>query len=244
MLLAALLAYGPALQGGLLWDDAGHVTRREMQSLHGLWRTWFEVGSTAQYYPLLHSMFWMEHRLWQDDVLYYHLMNLALHLTAACLVVAIVRRLALPGAWLAGFLFALHPVCVETVAWISEQKNTLSAVFYLAAALVYLRFDQTRRRKHYFIALGLFILALLSKTVTATLPAALLVVFWWRRGRVEWKRDVLLLVPWVGLVVYVVKYAISDLKFDGKFHQVKIETKRKEVRFRARNGYYAPMLAK
>ncbi len=95
-------------------------------------------------------------------------------------------------------MFALHPVCVESVAWISEQKNTLSAVFYLGAALLYLDFDRTRRRHLYSWALSLFVLALLTKTVTATLPAALLVVFWWCRGRLEWRRDVLPLLPWFG----------------------------------------------
>jgi tetratricopeptide (TPR) repeat protein len=138
----------------------------------------------------------VEHRIWGDAVLGYHLVNVALHALGACLVVRIVRRLSLPGALLAGFVFALHPVCVEAVAWISEQKSTLSGVFYLAAALTYLHFDQTRRKSRYFVAFGLFLLALMSKTVTATLPAALLVVFWWQRGRIEWKRDVLPLVPW------------------------------------------------
>jgi tetratricopeptide (TPR) repeat protein len=194
-----LVAYWPALHGGFLWDDDAHVTQPALRSLHGLWRIWFEVGATQQYYPLLHSAFWMEHRLWGDAVFGYHLTNLFLHTGAAYLVVMIVRRLDLPGAWLAGFLFALHPVCVEAVAWISEQKSTLSAVFYLAAALTYLHFDRTRRTSQYFMALGLFVAALLSKTVTATLPAALLVVFWWKRGRLEWKRDVLPLLPWFAL---------------------------------------------
>jgi hypothetical protein len=174
---AALAAYWPALRGGFIWDDNFHVTPPALRSLHGLWRIWFDLGATQQYYPLLHSAFWFEHRLWGDAVLGYHLANLTQHALAACLVVLIVRRLALPGAWLAGLIFALHPVCVEAVAWISEQKSTLSAVFYLASALVYLRFDQTRRKPHYLWALGLFVLALLSKTVTATLPAALLVIF-------------------------------------------------------------------
>jgi tetratricopeptide (TPR) repeat protein len=197
LIVMAVLAYWPALQGDFLWDDAGHVTRAEMQSVHGLWRTWFELGSTAQYYPLLHTMFWIEHRLWQDEAVGYHVATLLLHILASLLVVAVVRQLDLPGAWLAGFLFALHPVCVESVAWISEQKNTLSAVFYLAGALIYLKFEQTRRWAHYFAACGLFILALLSKTVTVTLPVALLVVVWWRRGKLEWKRDLLPLLPWL-----------------------------------------------
>ena len=196
---AVLAAYWPALRGGLIWDDDGHVTAPALRSLDGLWRIWSSLGATQQYYPLLHSAFWLEHRLWGDAVIGYHLANLLEHALAACLVVLIVRRLKLPGAWLAGLIFALHPVCVEAVAWISEQKSTLSAVFYLASALIYLRFDQTRRKSHYAWAFGLFVLALLSKTVTATLPAALLVILWWQRGRLEWRRDVRPLVPWFAL---------------------------------------------
>ena len=113
----------------MVWDDARHVTAPDLQSWHGLWRIWFELGATQQYYPLLHSAFWVEHRLWGDGVLGYHLTSVLLHALAACLVVTIVRRLSLPGAWLAGFVFALHPVCVEAVEWISEQKDTLSGVF-------------------------------------------------------------------------------------------------------------------
>src|SRR5580658_6402760 len=117
----------------------------------------------------------------------------------------IMKRLSLPGAWLAGFVFALHPVNVESVAWISEQKSTLSGVFYLASLLTYLHFylqpDQDSRKSKYLLATGLFVLALLSKTVTATLPAVLLVIFWSRRGRLEWKRDVLPLLPWFALGV-------------------------------------------
>ena len=199
ILCASLMAYWPALRGGLVWDDASHVTSPALESLHGLWRIWFDLGATQQYYPFLHSAFWMEHRIWGDAALGYHLTNVVLHAASACLVVRIVRRLSLPGAWLAGLVFALHPVCVEAVAWISEQKSTLSGVFYLGAALVYLRFDQTRRTPHYLWALGLFVLALLSKTVTATLPAALLVVFWWQRGRLGFRRDLRPLLPWFAL---------------------------------------------
>jgi tetratricopeptide (TPR) repeat protein len=196
VLAAVVLVYLPALTGGFLWDDDAHVTRQSLRSLHGLWRIWFEPGATQQYYPLLHSAFWVEHRLWGDSVLGYHLLNVILHAAAAWLLFAILRGMAFPVPRLAALLFALHPVCVESVAWISEQKNTLSAVFYLLSALAYLRFDGNRRKSLYLGALALFILALLTKTVTATLPAALLVIFWWRRGRLGWKRDVLPLVPW------------------------------------------------
>jgi tetratricopeptide (TPR) repeat protein len=196
LLTVTFVAYFPVLGGDFLWDDAGHVTSPVLQSWSGLARIWFEPGITQQYYPLLHSAFWLEHRLWGDATFGYHLVNVLWHATSACLLVALLRRLAVPGALLAGLLFALHPVCVESVAWIAEQKNTLSTVFYLAAALAWLRFEEERRPGRYVVATLWFLAALLTKTVTATLPAALLVVAWWRRGRLSWRSDVLPLLPW------------------------------------------------
>lgn len=198
------LAYRPALHGGMIIDDAEHITAPALQSLAGLWRIWSVVGATHQYFPVLHSALWLEHRIWGDSLLGYHLTNVLLHAISACLLVAIMRRLALPGAWLAGFIFALHPVCVESVAWISEQKNTLSTVLGLGSVLVYLNFDETRRRKGYCIALALFILSVLSKSPTVTLPAVLLVIFWWKRGRLQWQRDLLPLLPWFVVGVLLV----------------------------------------
>ena len=200
LLCAIVTAYLPALNGGMLWDDSGHVTGVALQPFHGLWRIWLEPGATQQYYPLLHTAFWIEHRLWGDNVLGYHLTNITLHALSSLLVVAIVRRLSLPGAWLAGFIFALHPVSTESVAWISEQKNTLSTVFYVSSALCYLRFDNDRKtRSRYFIALALYVMALLTKSVTATLPVTLLIVLWWERGGLAWKRDVAPLLPWLAV---------------------------------------------
>ena len=209
---ATATAYLPAIRGGFIWDDDAHVTKPALQSLDGLRRIWFELGATQQYYPVLHSAFWVEHRLWGDAPAAYHLPNVILHATAACLVAFAVQRVwsgsraAAPSgaAWLAAFIFALHPVCVESVAWISETKNTLSTVFYLLAGLAYLRWKEARaervaRPALYLLATGLFALAVLTKSVTATLPAALLVVFWWRRGRLLWLEDVAPLLPWFGL---------------------------------------------
>jgi hypothetical protein len=97
-----LIAYLPAVRGAMLWDDASHITRSELWSLPGLWRIWFDLGATQQYYPVLHSAFWLEYRIWGDSALGYHLTNVILHAMSACLVVMIVRRLAVPGAWLSG----------------------------------------------------------------------------------------------------------------------------------------------
>ena len=201
--LATFLAYWPALGGGFIWDDQpGHVTRPELRSCEGLVRIWTEPGATQQYYPLLHSAFWFEYQLWGDAPFGYHLVNVLLHAAAACLFAALLLRLAVPGATLAALLFALHPVGVESVAWVSEQKNTLSLVCYLCAALAYLRFDspwerdRPRSPRAYALATAFFIAALLSKTVTATLPAALLVLAWWQRGTLSLRRDVVPLLPW------------------------------------------------
>jgi len=198
---ALLAAYWPALRGGFVWNDADYVTRPELRSLHGLWRIWFQLGATEQYYPLLHTAFWVEHRIWGDASWGYHAANLIFHGASAFLFGLILRQLAIPGAWLAALLFAFHPVCVESVAWISEQKNTLSTLFYLGSALLYLLFDQedaARPMRGYWIALALFVLALLTKSATATLPATLLVICWWRRGRLG-RSDFIPLLPWVAV---------------------------------------------
>src|SRR5665213_149199 len=196
---AVFAAYFPARDGGRLLDDHLHITRPELQSLGGLGRIWFDVGATQQYYPVVHTAFWLEHRLWGDAVAGYHLINVLLHATAAALLVVLMRRLRLPGGWLAAFVFALHPVCVESVAWIAEQKNTLSTVFALGASIAYLDFDERRYWRRYGSAFGLFALALLSKTAVVTVPGALLVVVWWRRSRLGWRRDVRPLLAWFAL---------------------------------------------
>ncbi len=196
---ATAVAYIGVRNAGFIWDDDSHVIRPELGSLHGLLRIWFEPGATQQYYPVLYSAFWVELHLFGYTALGYHLANVALHAAAACLLYCVLRRLSVPGALLGAAAFALHPVCAESVAWISEQKNTLSAVFYLAAALAYLGFDEGRRARWYAPATALFALALLGKSVTATLPAALLVVLWWRRGSLSWRSDVAPLVPWLAM---------------------------------------------
>jgi protein O-mannosyl-transferase len=207
--------YWPALRGTQLWDDSAHIIRADLRPLHGLVRIWTEFHATQQYYPVLYSAFWVEHRLWGDNTLGYHLLNVLLHATSCCLLALLLRRLwgatggPAPAAarvpegteWLAALLLAVHPVCVESVAWISEQKNTLSLCFALSAALAYLTFASRRRRRWYFAATVLFFLALGSKTMSATLPAALLVVLWWRNGKLSWRDDVVPLLPWFFLAI-------------------------------------------
>ena len=193
--VVTMLAYHPAWHGGVLWDDEAHIGGPELRTLDGLRRIWFVPRTTQQYYPLLHTSYWLQQKLWGDSITGYHIVNLLLHIGCVVLVLRIVRFLRIPGAELAATIFALHPVNVETVAWIAERKNTLSGVFALAATLWYLRFDENRSRRSYALALGLFLLGLLSKTAIVTLPLALLVIFWWKRGAISWRHDVVPLIP-------------------------------------------------
>jgi protein O-mannosyl-transferase len=191
-----MLTYQPVWNAGFIWDDNFHVTAPELRSPEGLGRIWGELGATQQYYPLLHSAFWLQFRLWGDAPAGYHLVNLLMHIAASGLLLLVLRRLAIPGALFAAAIFALHPVQVESVAWITELKNTLSGVFFFGALLAYLKYYDNRRLLWYTVASGLFALALLSKTVTAVLPGVLLVIFWWQHGRLSWRREVAPLAPW------------------------------------------------
>src|SRR5438874_9563639 len=183
--VVTMLAYQPAWYGGLLWDDDANIVSPELRSLDGLRRIWFVPRATQQYQPLHYSSSWLQQRLLGDWPTGYHLVNLLLHIGCVVLVLKILRLLRIPGAELAAIVFALHPVNVETVAWITERKNTLSGVFGLAATLWYLKFDEGRRSRSYALATGLFLLGLLSKTAIVTLPLAWLVILWWKRGAIS-----------------------------------------------------------
>ncbi len=213
ILFANFLAYIPAMKGGFIWDDPMHVTENELlKNADGLRKIWFEPGAWPQYYPLLLTSFWVEYQLWGLAPFHYHFINVLLHVLNALLLWRALRFLKVPGAMMAAAVFALHPVNVESVAWISERKNVLSGLFYLSALIFYLRFslpdsypgkltaesEKTSSSKNsirfYVLSMIFFLLALLSKTITCSLPAALLLLLWWKKGRIEWC-DIKFLIP-------------------------------------------------
>lgn len=202
--LLVLAAHGGALWCGFIWDDDDYVIENEtLRSLGGIWRIWTQLSATPQYYPLVHSSYWIEYRLFGLTASAYHATNLLLHAVGCGLVFRVLRLLEVPGAWFAAALFAVHPVHVESVAWITERKNTLSLVFYLGSALLFLRRGlradaPLRLDGRYFASLALFACALLSKTVTASLPAALLLGLWWKEAPAL-RRRALELVPFLAL---------------------------------------------
>jgi len=217
---AVLVVYIPVLRtGGFIWDDPQYITGNSLlRTWPGLLAIWIHPSALPQYYPLVHTTFWIEYHLVGLHPLLYHIDNILLHGAAAILLWRVLARLGAPAPWLAAAIFAVHPVMVESVAWPTERKNVLSLVFYLWAFWVYWKFysgeraSRARRlNKNYCIALVLFIAALLSKSVTCSLPAAILLVIYWKKGRVKWA-DVVPLIPFfiLGMVMAFVTARLEN----------------------------------
>jgi len=210
--LLVVVSYLPAmLWGGFVWDDRILIEAKPVQDVSGLWQIWFSPSAIGEghYWPLVYTTFWLEHKLWGFDPTGYHIVNVLLHLANTLLLWHLLRRLSVPGAWVVAAVFAVHPLHVESVAWVIERKDVLSGLFYLASALVWLRFVEQPRRGRYACSLALYAAGLLSKSIVVTLPVALLIWHWWQQGRVT-SADLLRLVPFgvVGLII-----TVGDLSF-------------------------------
>jgi tetratricopeptide (TPR) repeat protein len=205
LVAVTLLAYLPVMRNGFIWDDDQYVTGNSLlRRSNGLRRIWLEPRSAPQYYPLVFTSFRIEYALWGRAPAGYHVVNILLHAANALLLWRILAFLGVPAGWLAALIFAVHPVNLETVAWVTERKNLLSGFFYLASLRAALRFylggdcEGARRWAAYGGALLLFVCALLSKTVTCTLPVVIGLILWWKRGRISW-RAVLTLLPFLAI---------------------------------------------
>jgi len=193
IVLAGWFCYSPALHGGWLWDDAMEVARNPLlRSGSGLAKIWLGTAS-LDYLPVKGTIQWLEWHLWGDRVLLHHAVNVVLHLAGAFLIWSLLGRLGVRRAWLGGLLFAVHPLAVESVAWISELKNTLSLPFLLLAMIAYVDFDERGHAPKTsaggnFRALApsllFFLLAMLSKSSAVMFPVIILLYGWWRRGRI------------------------------------------------------------
>lgn len=205
LFLLAVCVYLPSFGAGIVWNDPSFVFDNPLiHAPDGLWKFWFST-EPPDYFPLTSTTLWIEHRLWGGDPAGYHATNIALHAASCVLLWRVFAALRLPGAWIAAAVFAVHPVNVESVTWITQRKNVLPMFFYAASALAYLRADERFREgeasgRAYVASLALFVLALLSKTSVVVLPVALGLVAWWRRGRVD-GRDVRRLAPFFALAL-------------------------------------------
>jgi hypothetical protein len=183
---AVLLAYLPVMQAGFIWDDDLHLTKNPCVvgplGFKGIWTT-----AEATYYPLVLTTFWIEHKLWGLAPLPYHLCNVLVHAACGLLLWRALWRLRVPGAWLGAALWALHPVQVESVAWVTELKNTQSLFFFLLAILCFLNWRASRASRSYALALVCATAAILSKSSTVMLPVVLGLCWWWDDRRWEWR---------------------------------------------------------
>jgi tetratricopeptide (TPR) repeat protein len=210
--LLVATAFFPALQGDFVWDDDAFSKERVVHSVSGLGNIWFTPGdieNEGHYWPLTYTTFWIEHKLWGLNPVGYHIVNLLLYIGNVLLLWLLCRRLELPGAWAIAAIWAVHPLHVESVAWIIERKDVLSGLFYLGSALAFIRFAETGRRRSWGLALALYALGLLAKSAVVTLPAALLIRDWWLQGRLT-ARDFARTAPFfaVGLLI-----SLGDLAF-------------------------------
>jgi protein O-mannosyl-transferase len=199
-----IFAYRPAWHGGFLWDDDAYVINNQLLTAPDGWqRIWFSLDSPSQYFPLTYSTFRIEHSLWGLNTTGYHWVNLLLHIGNALLVWAVLARLRIPGSWLAAAIFALHPVQVESVAWITERKNVLMGFFFLVTLVAWTAFVHERTRRpliFYCLALIFYVLALSAKATACTLPAALFLILWLQKRPITVRR-LMQIIPFVVLGV-------------------------------------------
>ena len=198
IVLASLWIYSPTYHGDWLWDDDQSITANPVAqapwSFHDLW----VVPPGADYFPLAATGFWLEWHAFGMNSTGYHVVNIVLHILGALAFWRLLHVMKLPGAWLGGLLFAIHPICVETVGWVSELKNTLSQPLFLLSAIAFVKFDDavTRKRessgveaagpshaaRHYAWAVLFFLLAMFAKTSIVMYPVMILLYSWWKHG--------------------------------------------------------------
>ena len=203
------IVYSQSLSGNFIWDDDLLVARSKLiQAPDGLQRIWFTT-EPVDYWPVTNSSFWLEWRLWSSHSTGYHITNLLLHIADSLLVWAVLARLRIRGAFLAALLFAVHPVNVESVAWIAQRKNLLSLLFFLLSALAYFKSESgdsssvetaSGFNRWYWLSLLAFVLAMLSKGSVAVLPLMLLLTAWWQRGRIT-RIDLIRITPMLAIAV-------------------------------------------
>jgi protein O-mannosyl-transferase len=187
MVAVGFWIYAPSLTGSWLMDDNFYLPQNALlHDPHRLWKTWFEPGSLIEYYPIEATVQAVQWRLWHLNMVGYHLTNVVLHLTSAFLFWRLLQKFKLRLAWLGGLLLVIHPTAVESVAWISELKNTLSLPPFLLAMICWINHDERHSSRDYLLALVFFFLAMLCKISMALFPFVILLYAWWKRGRVDW----------------------------------------------------------
>jgi tetratricopeptide (TPR) repeat protein len=235
LIALVLIAYSQVFRAGFIWDDESHLTRNPcVVGPLGLEEIW--TSTQAVYYPLVLTTFWVLHKVVGLNPLPYHLLNVLLHAASAILLWRLLQLLQVRGAWLGAALWALHPVMVQSVAWVTELKNTQSCLFYLLSILFFLKWDMAPRTRisrigekketfsndqgdpcypWFILSLFFFIMATLSKPSVVMLPFVLALCVWWMRGRIRW-RDAPAFAPFALISVVASAWTIWEQKFHAR----------------------------
>jgi tetratricopeptide (TPR) repeat protein len=197
---AGLWVFWPALQGNWVWDDSFLVTNNPtLRSFPGLWKIWF-AKPESDYWPLTWTVLWVQWHLWGSQPLPYHLLTLSLHLASAFLVWRLLGRLGLRWGWIGALLFVIHPLAVESVAWISEIKNTLSLPLFLLSLDAFMEADEDKNNRAYLRSLLLYLAAMLCKTSGVMLPVVFLLYNWWKRDHIT-RQDFKKTIPYFAIAL-------------------------------------------
>ncbi|MBF0279318.1 MAG: tetratricopeptide repeat protein [SAR324 cluster bacterium] len=218
LLVATFSVYYPASQASFIWDDEGYFINDPLMTTEGgfkkIWLSPEENNGYWPYLPITRSSFWLERQIWGLSFAKAHLINIFLHFCVSMCLYLGLRRFSIRAAWLIGFLFAVHPIHVQSVAWITERKNVLSGLFFLLSLIGYLLFKDRKTFRWYVFSLGMFLCAVLSKTSAVILPAVAELACFWLLPRNRWSvrmRDWGLLLPFLVIALLV---SLLRIKFE------------------------------
>ncbi|HZS17580.1 MAG TPA: tetratricopeptide repeat protein [Candidatus Udaeobacter sp.] len=229
LIALVVVAYSGVVNAGFIWDDDKHLTRNAcVVGPLGFQDIW--TSAHAFYYPLVLTTFWFVHKFVGLNPSPYHMLNVVLHALSAIVLWRVLLRLNVRGAWLGAAIWALHPVMVQSVAWITELKNTQSCLLYLLSILCFLKWEQFAEQKRepgkrpkrasqkhrsewlFSLSLIFFALATLSKTSVVMLPAVLALCVWWQNRLITW-RDVVSLIPFAVISAVASAWTIWEQRF-------------------------------
>jgi len=219
---AAFWVFWPIRHGQWIGDDDMYIISNPLLNDPArLWKAWFQPGSFIEYYPIEECVQWAQWQLWRNDTLGYHLTNIILHVISALLVWRLFSKFGLRLAWLGGLFFAVHPMMVDSVALVNELKAALSMPPFLLAMCFYMDFEKHGHRRNYWLALGLFVVAMLCKITMAMFPVVILLYAWWKRNRIGWG-DLVASAPFfaISLVLGMTTIWAGNwyLKFNESYH--------------------------
>ena len=199
---SSMLVYLACVHGDWVWDDYPLIALNPVVQGPYSFLAWWFSPDAPDYFPLTTTMLWLEWHAFGNATTGYHVVSMLFHAAASILLWRLLAVMRIPGAWLAGLLFAVHPLCVESVAWISELKNTLTQPLFLLAAIHWVRADEQAETDQAFtagatqwaLALFCFLMAMFAKTSVVMFPVVILLHAWWKRGAVSF-RDILRAAP-------------------------------------------------